>query len=245
MSDCIFLPFDARKGEIVDVQALLVTAGHVDDQLQSSKMSTILQRVHSKAGTIVQGYDEGDDFIDDSAIVALQSDQTLNPQSFRVVLGYGSIPSAKPPTPSARPEDPAGEAQAIPDGIAAILNRIKLNTFEAIDRLADRQNSGAKNAQWINLSNPVIEDIVNLVDEKIRYETEHCGGNPSKKKVEQWKRDAFQLIFTQCFTARDRSFTTLRKLGNAYQKFKKETIKEGKEPEVEEETHKEPPVDPQ
>jgi hypothetical protein len=242
-SDFIFIPFDARKGEIADVISLLRDAGYVEDQLPSSKMSIILQRVHSKAGTIVQGYDEGDDFIDDSGIVALQNDQAPDPRSFRVVLGYGSAPSSKPPTPSARPEDSAGEPQVIPDNISIILNRIKLNTFEAIDRLAERQSCGARAAQWINFSNPVVEDIVNLVDEKIRYETEHCGGNPSKKKVEQWKKDAFQLIYSQCFTAGERAFTTLRKLAIAYQKFKKETIKD--QGDADDETLKEPPVEPE
>jgi hypothetical protein len=242
--DVIFVPFGARPGEEVDVRVLLVEAGHIDDEIQSSKMSSILHRVQSKAGTIVQGYDEGDDFIDDSEIVAMQSEfHPVDPNSFRVRLSYVTSPSSRATSAKARGEEASREPQAVPDSLAGFLDRIKLGTFEAIDRQVERLNAGAKAVQMINLSNEVVEEIVNYVDEKIRFESERCGGNPAKRRIEQWKKDAFQLIYTECFTARDYQFTTVRRLAIAYQKFKKESTKE--QPEGEEELTKEPPVDPE
>jgi hypothetical protein len=245
MSDeLIFIPFGAKQSEIVDVHALLVEDGHIDDDLQSSKMSNILRRVQSKAGTIVQGYDEGDDFIDDSEIVAMQGEvHTLDPNSFRVVLTYGSPASAKPTAPKARSDETSGEPQSIPDSLVVFLDRIKLGTFEAIDRQVERLNAGAKSVHMINLTNDVAEEIANCVDEKIRIESEKCGGNAAKRKIEQWKKDAFQLIYTHCFTARDYQFTTVRRLGLAYMKFKKESAKDQAEPE--EELIKEAPAEPE
>jgi hypothetical protein len=242
--DFWFVPFDARKGEIIDVRSLLVDSGYIDDQIQSSKMSGILQRVQSKAGTIVQGYDEGDDFIDDSEILAKQSEvHTLDPASFRVVLASASGSSSKPSAPKGRTEESSAETSLVPESLAPFIERIKLRTYEAIDRQVERLMTRAKAVQMITLTNEMVEAIANCVDEKIRIELEKCGGNAAKRKIEIWRKDEFKLIYAQCFTARDVQFTTVRRLAMAYMKFKKESAKD--QADVDDESAKEPPVEPE
>jgi hypothetical protein len=77
----------------------------------------------------------------------------------------------------------------------------------------------------ITLSNEVVERIANCVDEKLRLEIERYVGSPTKKRIDQWTKHAFQMIYAQCFTARDIEFTTSRRIALAYFRFKKENAK--------------------
>jgi hypothetical protein len=241
----LVIPFGANKGEIIDACSLFVDAGYINNEIQSSKMSSILQRVQSTAGTIVHGYDEGDDFIDDSEIVAGQGEaHTLEPGQFRVVL-MGAPPPLKPAPQKVRSfEDPASDGPVVPDRLNSLLDRIKRVTFEPIERQLERLHAGAKTGQMINLTNDIVEAIADCVDEKIRIESEAYGGNPPKRKVELWKKDAFQVIYNQCFTVHDYQFSTARRLGTAYMKFKKDTQPSKDQGEAaDEESAKEPPID--
>jgi hypothetical protein len=242
----LVIPFGANKGEIIDACSLFVDAGYINDEIQSSKMSSILQRVQSTAGTIVHGYDEGDDFIDDSEIVAGQGEaHTLEPGQFRVVLTMAPSPSKPVPQKVRSSEEPAYEAPVVPDRLNSFLDRIKRVTFEPIERQLERLHAGAKTVQMINLTNDIVEAIADCVDEKLRIESEAHGANPPKRKVELWKKDAFQVIYNQCFAVHDYQFSTTRRLGIAYLKFKKDTESAKDQGEAaDDESVKEPPVEP-
>ena len=52
---------------------------------------------------------------------------------------------------------------------------------------------------------------------------------PAKKKIEAWRKDALQAIFTQCFSIHEYQFTTIRRLQVAYKKYQKDHEREDEE----------------
>jgi hypothetical protein len=74
----------------------------------------------------------------------------------------------------------------------------------------------------INVTNHGFEEIATCVDQNPRIEMIESGRNPSEPKVELWQKDAFQLIHTQCITARAYRLTTVRGLTIADSQFNKE-----------------------
>ncbi|KAH0787131.1 hypothetical protein GPJ56_009129 [Histomonas meleagridis] len=244
--DLISIQFSAKPGEIVDACSILADAGYIydGDEAESSKVSLVLQKVQSKMGKIDTAYDEGDGFIDDSEIINLNSQaHTLDPSAFRVVLSYPSTNQAQSnkPTPSkSRPdESKAGQGgdDDITERLSPFIEKIKLVTLAPIEALLDKIASGNSKAkdQKIALAPEMIDAIGQCIDEKVRLETEKLGATPSKKKMDQWRRDACQLIFSQCFTVHEFTFVkSLRTLQNAYKKYNdKKDASANKEAETE------------
>lgn len=222
----LFVPFDAKRGEMVDARALFVDAGYAE----STQMSSILQKVQSKMGTIVEGYDG--DFIDDSGISDVHEVHQLDIDQFKVVLYTESDQqSAK------RAEDQSGDAKILED-INPFIEKIRMETYGPIEAQLTKLKQGkAKNVQMIPLSNEIIELIAGCLDEKVRLETERLGGTPAKQKVANWRKDALQIVFNQCFTYHDYQFTTLRRLQVAMSKLQKKDLPPAKD----EDDIKEPP----
>ena len=179
-------------------------------------------------GTIVPGYDEDNDFIDDSEINVTNNEvHSLDVNSFKVVLSIELKETAQQPAKS-KAEEAIEEQQVVSDVLVDFLENIKRATYQPIDAQLSRIREGAKSVQPINLTNEMIEAIVNFVDEKVRLETELMKGLPAKRKIEKWRKSALETIFNQCFSIHEYHFTTIRRLQVAYGKYKKE-----KEPEKE------------
>jgi hypothetical protein len=224
--ETIFLPFDAQNGEIVNARSLFVDAGCVGEDYQSSKMSNILQRVQSKAGTIVQGYDEGDGFVDDSEVQTHES-HSLEIESFRVALTATDLSnSSKVVSKSvSKAEESVGETEVTSDELKAIQDRIKLASATML--LGPQSEGSQKKQPNINLNNEILELISQYVDERNRLLTEQASSkNLGKRKLDIWKRDSLQLIQSSCFTAYGNQFITLRRLQVLYTKYKKEENKD-------------------
>ena len=223
MSDqALFVPFAATPGEVINARSLFIDAGYAVNDGDSGPMASILQKVQSKMGTIVPGYDEDNDFIDDSDISVVNEVHALDINSFRVVLSMETRENDKQPAKS-RSEDSVVEPQAVSDGLAEFLENIKRATYQPIDAQLSRIRGGAKTVQCVNLTNEMSEAIGHFVDEKVRLETELMKPQtPTKKKIDTWRKDALQAIFNQCFSIHEYQFTTMRRLQVAYNKYKKE-----------------------
>lgn len=209
--ETLFVPFDAQENEIVNARSLFVDAGFIDGYVESSKMSSILQKVQSKMGTRVQGYDDKDDFIDDSGITGNGDEvQELDINNFKIVL---SLKGKSDQQAKSRSEDPGTETEAVTKGMAPFIDRIRRATIGPIEaQLTKIRQKGAKNVQMIPISNEMIEAISNCVEEKVRLETEQLGTTPAKQRIANWRKDALQTIFTKCFTCQGHQFTTMRRL---------------------------------
>lgn len=231
-TDTLFVPFDAQPNEIVNARSLFVDAGLINGYVESSKMSSILQKVQSKMGTRVQGYDANDDFIDDSGITGnVDKVQELNIDQFRVVLSL----KGKSDQTKSNSEEQTGESQAVSEGLAPFIDRIKRAAVGPIEAQLTKLHQKNGKAQMIPLSTEIIEAISSCVEEKVRLETEQLGTTPAKQKIANWRKDALQTIFTTCFTWHEHQFTTMRRLQMALGKSQRKDV-QTKEEEV-----KEPP----
>ncbi|KAK8887699.1 hypothetical protein M9Y10_038753 [Tritrichomonas musculus] len=232
-SELIVIPFKAELGEIINAKNLLINAGVIDDNSSKKRQSSVLEKLESKIGKIVNGYDDGKDFIDDSEIILNNNENVeheLDPKAFRVVLSFGNaVAPAKPVTPSrSKSEDAIQEIIPVSDEMAPYIESIRQVTLAPIREKMEKIHSGnPKDKEFkINLSNEMIEAIGQCVDAKVKIETEKLEVPPSKKKLDTWKSDICKQIFQTCFTTNGYNFVkSTRVIQNAYNKYLK-----GKEP---------------
>ncbi|OHS99663.1 hypothetical protein TRFO_08294 [Tritrichomonas foetus] len=225
-SDLIVIPFNAEKGTIINARDLLINEGIINDnnKKEASKMSSILAKVQSKMGTVCPGYDEGDNFIDDSEVINNTNvSHVLDPNSFRVVLSFATAAPAKQTTPSkSRSEEVLHETTPVSDELVPYIEAIRQVTFSSINEVLEKIHSGSQKEkdQKIHLTNEMIDAIGKCIDEKVRIETEKLDAPPSKKKADGWRRDIVNLIFQQCFTVKEYTLiSSTRVLQNAYKKY--------------------------
>ena len=224
-NETIVLNFNAEKGQIINARQLLMDEGFIDDNQhkKSSKMSNILAKVQSKMGTVCPGYDEGDNFIDDSEIINNTNVAVLDPNAFRVVISYAPQNKQSQATKS-KSDESLSEKQnvQVPEELAPFIDAIRHATFAPINEQMEKIHSGTSKEKEhkITLTNDMVDAIGRCIDEKVRIETEKLEAPPSKKKVDGWRRDICNLIYLVCFTVKDYTFiSSTRVLQNAYKKY--------------------------
>lgn len=228
----IIIPFSASLGEIIDMKELLKEELG-DNESNSRTKSSVLQNIQSKMGTVVHGYDEGDDFIDDSDIVnrTLQP-QNLDPQKFKVVISYPSKeqkPKEQKSAETTSSEPTIVETREINEAIQSCLEKIKARVLSAFP-------PGTKPNDKFKFPPPLIDAIVECVDTYDKIEQEKLQPPISKKKLEQIRRDVFDLIYAQCFNTGTYFLATKQKIQRTYRNAKKalEPKKDDEEPLKEE-----------
>ena len=135
------------------------------------------------------------------------------------------------------------EDMVFQEQLQPFIEKIRLVTLSPIEVLLDKIASGnAKGKdQKITLTSEMIDAIGKCINEKIRLESENSDVPQPKKKIDQWIRDACQLIFMQCFTVHDYTFIgSVRTIRNAYRKYLNENKdNEQSEPPIKESNPKE------
>lgn len=227
-TNLIVIPFNAQVGQIINVKNLLVEAGVIDNVSNKVHQSTVLEKVESKIGKVVTGYDEGDNFIDDSEIINNNSNEEheLDPNAFRVVLSFGNtVTPVKPATPSrSKSEETIQEVIPVSDEMKPYIESIRQLTATPIQEILEKIGSNgppSKDKEYkINLTEEMINAIGKCIDAKVEMETEKLEATPSKNRLDKWKSDICKQIFQHCFTSRGYAIIkSTRVLQNAYKKY--------------------------
>lgn len=219
----IVIPFNAEKGQIVNANNLFIESGALVETTKSNR--TVLAKVQSKMGKVIEGYDDGDDFIDDSEIKNnAPVDHHLDPNAFRVVLSFEKTETPlRISTPvKSKSEEAINEVPPVTDDMLPYIDAIRQVTLDPIKEALEKvHNAPPKDKELkIPLTDNIIEAIGQCIDAKVRIETENLKGQPSKKKIDQWKRDIVQLIFQHCFTVKEYTFVkSTRSIQNLYKKY--------------------------
>ena len=229
--EVITIPFSVGPGEVVNVAQLLDNDSIEDDPSYKGSgalMSQVLKNVQSKIGKVVPGYDEGDDFIDDSEIADRSSEaQEIDPSAFVVRLYTSGIiaeqkrPST--PTKARKEEEQPEDHEAIDQQLTPFMDAIRVAACTPIQQAMEKINEKSKSLLKIQWNKEISDGIIRYIDEKIRLETERSP-NPTGRKVQQWKKDAIEKIFSTCFVFRTYQFTTTRNISQIYAKAKKEAV---------------------
>lgn len=256
-SNLIVIPFNAELGQIINAKNLLFEAGAIDNNTTKSRQTSVLEKVESKIGKVVTGYDEGNNFIDDSEIINNNDgvEHVLDPNAFRVVLSYGSkVTPVKVATPNrSKSEESIQEIIPVSDEMTPYIDAIRQLTVAPIQEIFEKiaHNAASKDKEYkITLSNEMIDAIGQCIDAKVKFETEKLEAPPSKSRLDKWKSDVCKQIFQQCFTAKEYTFIkSTRVLQNAYKKYldkKEPKVQQNSEPlltnKTIEESLKEPPA---
>jgi len=241
---CIKVPFSFQIGGIINTTDLLSDSGHHssfgDDQ--TGKKSSLYQKVQSNIGKVIPGYDEDDGFIDDSeAVNASMQLKSLDPACFRISLvpqsTVGSTTSKPDNSKKSNDENNVDVASAVSEALEPYFDRLNTILCPYIEDIVQKIHSNLKVTNNIPLNEEMIEIIRQCVDEKVRIETEY-NSSPSKKKVEQWKKDCLNMIFQKCFSVAEYKFTSLRRLQVAYSKVTKKGDDDLKDEKSKDETAK-------
>ena len=222
MSKTLRFSFSAEVGDIIDIKALLKD----NEAIETDHKTSVLQNIQSRMGKVVAGYDEGDDFIDDTDIVdrTLQP-QDLNQEKFKVVISY---PSNRNETKNVQQkeehpgkEEPIIETKEIDSNLQTCLDNLKTKTSIIIMTELNKLAPGQKPKENIKFPQDVIDAVVECIDTNERIEVAKLPQPVSKKRMEQIKRDIIDLIYNECFTAANYHFTTKLKLQRIYKSQKK------------------------
>lgn len=230
MTDEIRIFFSPNPGQVINVKSLLSDGGYIglNDTEETSKMSSILRKVHSKIGKVVAGYDEGDGFIDDTEVADAATESTsINENAFKVVLSYKEVketPTTKQSVPKPRSEDTLTDNKQFDELLSDYHQKITTTTCDLINEKLNTIHAGnsKNNNTHITLTPEMVEAIVECVDERVKLETQAHQGSLPKRKIEQWRKDALTQIYQRHFTVFQYTFTTLRKIQMAYGKYKKD-----------------------
>lgn len=237
--DLIVIPFNAEVGQIINVKDVLLEAGVIDESDEKNHHTSVLEKVESKIGKVVKGYDEpGDDFIDDSEIANTEEKHELDPSAFKVVLSFGNtVTPVKSTTPSrSKSEETIQEVIPVQDEMVPYIDSIRQLTASPINEFFEKIHNGTPSNDKeykITLSNDMIDAIGKCIDAKVKIETEKLDAPPAKSRVDKWKSDICKQIYQHCFTAKEYTFIkSTRVLQNAYKKYldKKDPNKNASQP---------------
>ena len=208
--------------------------------------SRLIANVQSKIGKVIEGYDPNDGFIDDTDAIdpSLQS-KKLELDAFKVSLVQKQNTTLQKADQSRSKEDLAAAAsESINEQLEPLIS--ELNTkMSAEQQDFIHRISANKKLPPIKITDEMLEIMQRIINKRIELETEN-NPNPAKKKIEQWRKEGIDYIFSKCFEIdlppNKYQLTTIRRLRIAYVKFTKEAPP--KLPESKEETTDEPIAPP-
>ena len=206
--------------ELNDRDELQVVGGGIEMK------SRLIANVQSKIGKVIEGYDPNDGFIDDTeAIDPSAQTKKLEMEAFRVSLVQKqntTIPRSD--SGKMNTEQTEGSSESILEQLEPLIE--ELNT-----KMSAEQNdfihriSANKKQQYVAITNDMLETIHKIINKKIELETAN-NPNPSKKKIDQWRKEGIDFVFSKCFEIEvppnTYQLTTIRRLRIAYVKYTKE-----------------------
>ena len=82
--------------------------------------------------------------------------------------------------------------------------------------------SANKKSQPITITEEMLDTISKCIEAKVELETS-ATPNPPKRKIDQWKKDCIEYIYSKCFEVNGYQLTTQRRLRLAYLKYTKKS----------------------
>lgn len=210
-----------KKGDSINIRNELADRDELQGVGGSESHSLLIERVQTKIGKVIDGYDNGDGFIDDTdAVNEAAEGRKLEMEAFRISLAQKANTTAQK-SDQTRSKSMDSNSDAI-NGLS----------IEALDPFIEKLNkimaplqedflhkiSSNKKSTPIDITNDMLQVIDDCVREKVNIESASIK-NPPKRKIEQWQKDALNYVFEKCFKVNEYSLITFRKLLMQYRKF--------------------------
>ncbi|EAY11537.1 hypothetical protein TVAG_006120 [Trichomonas vaginalis G3] len=221
MSQTVDFVVNFKKGNCINIRNELADKDELQGIGGIENHSLLIERVQTKIGKVIEGYDNGDGFIDDTdAVNAATETKNLEMEAFRISLAQ------KANTAAQRSE------QARSKSNDSNVDAIAGSSIEALEPYIEKLNkimsplqedflhkiSSNKKSTPIKITDEMLQVVDDCVKEKVNIESA-TAKNPTKRKIEQWQKEAITYVFEKCFKVNEYSLTTFRKFSMQYHKF--------------------------
>lgn len=186
-----------------------------EDILPLNKFASVMSRVHDNIGHVVDGYDEGDDFIDDSEVIQAQNSANLiyNVSNFKI-----KIVNELPPQPGL---DSSGKAfKVLPnDTKQQLLNDIKVALKNVISSQFPQVKIGKAPVKYVSLTVELMEALIKYFKALYDNRLHQYKVKLSSTIMEKWRYELLKQIHSEIFVVEGIIFLQFRKLELAFKDF--------------------------
>ena len=221
-NDLIDFEIKIKPNECINIHNELADRDELQVVSGTKVKSALIAKVQSKVGKVIEGYDQDDGFIDDTDAIDMSMQvKKLEMEAFRVSLVQKQNASLSKSEAIKGKDSSAATSVSIKEKLESYID--ELNKIMApIHEDFLHRISANKKSQAITITDEMLETISKCIDAKVELETE-ANPNPPKRKIDQWKKECMEYIYSKCFEVNSYQLTTQRKLKLAYLKYTKKS----------------------